>query len=195
MVLHEGAAAVVRAYVKWISRRSDIQKAQRELNRWVMAQRRLPPPGRRQYRRLLRCPVQLLREVRPEGDPDVDLEALARVIIASVDGPAFQRFSMADSSCAQMNDIQILSIQSYLASFATSPAARRRFRNPARTDLLQPAPPATVKITCRGSTVIQIDGYYDACSRSMDRQGEWGGFVRLGTLRNFAGGGDPPTSQ
>ena len=112
MGLAAGVDAIVRGYLGWIVKDRDMQQAQFELIFWAL---RTPTaqhlPGR-VYRDYASSVVQLLDTARRPEDPDVDFEALARQIIAVIDGHVLQSMSlggddlklMVEQACANIRD-------------------------------------------------------------------------------------------
>ena len=102
MGLAAGVDAIVRGYLGWIVEDRELQQAQFELIFWAM---RTPTaqhlPGR-VYRDYANSVVQLLDMARRPEESDVDLNALARQIIALIDGHVLQSMSMGENDLKAM---------------------------------------------------------------------------------------------
>lgn len=97
MGLHNAIVEVARAYAALVRRRPEIQLVFTEMNFWALRQPGSRHLAARAYRLYIDGSVQLLREAcTSEAEAAVDLERIARQIIAIVDGAALQFLSLND---------------------------------------------------------------------------------------------------
>nr|WP_237532226.1 TetR family transcriptional regulator C-terminal domain-containing protein [Streptomyces sp. SID8352] len=78
--------------------------AQYELTLWSLRSESSRHLAQRVYRRYIDGCLQLLRECRAPGDEDIDLELLAREIIALLDGHVLQWLALGDDTFERMVD-------------------------------------------------------------------------------------------
>ncbi|MEU0265142.1 TetR family transcriptional regulator [Nocardioides sp. NPDC006303] len=114
MGLREGVAAIVGGYLDWMIFDRDAQQAQFELIFWALrspSSRHLP---KQTYWAFIDATIELLRRAQGEADGAVDLDMLARKVIAVFDGHAMQWISLDDSATKSVVENAIREIQAAL---------------------------------------------------------------------------------
>lgn len=102
--LRDGIARIMEAFAGWIRQSPEVQMAQYELTLWSLRSEGSRHLAQRVYRRYIDGCLQLLRECRADGDEDVDLELLAREMIAMLDGHVLQWLALDDHTFERMVD-------------------------------------------------------------------------------------------
>lgn len=94
--LHDGVKQILAGFAEWMERAPEVQQAQWELTFWALRN-----PGSRHlpntvYRHYLDSCTQLLNDAATEQERAVDLETIARQIIALLDGHGIQWIASID---------------------------------------------------------------------------------------------------
>lgn len=114
MGLREGASAVLRGYLDWILPDRDLQQAQYELIFWALRNPDSRHLASHTYRSYIDATVDLLSQARGPDEEGVDLELLARQIIATLDGHAMQWIALDDDQMAVVIENAIVEVRAAL---------------------------------------------------------------------------------
>lgn len=94
--LEAGVEGVLRGYVRWFVSSPQLQQAQYELIFWALRKTDHQHIPARAYRAFVDSITQLLREAANDEDPPVDLQSLARQLVAVLDGHMLQAIAATD---------------------------------------------------------------------------------------------------
>lgn len=114
MGLREGVATILGGYLDWMLVDRDVQQAQYELIFWALRSPRSRHLPKQTYRAYIDATIELLRRAQGEADGAVDLEMLARQLIAVLDGHAMQWISLDDDAMKSVVENAIYEIQATL---------------------------------------------------------------------------------
>ncbi|MEU0265139.1 TetR family transcriptional regulator [Nocardioides sp. NPDC006303] len=114
MGLRDGAAAVLRGYLDWMLLDRDLQQAQYELIFWALRNPDSRHLARQTYRSYIDATVELLSQARVPDEAGIDLEMLARQILATLDGHAMQWIALDDDRMAAVIENAIVEVRAVL---------------------------------------------------------------------------------
>lgn len=122
MGLGAAVEAILRGYLEWMLHDRANQQAQYELTFWALRTTSSQHLPQRNYRRYIDGTAQLLREACRPGEESVDIEFLARHLIAVLDGHTLQWITLDDDAMVRMVDKAIAEIQASLPGVGATAA-------------------------------------------------------------------------